>query len=97
MLHQKTKLPTIVPNVPAVCAVGAESRYNLSRSQEFVKVQDFNSGQMRVSGCKNHYKFVWGVGVEAKSVTNNLPILSVLWSVLLFSFELSFLQIFQAF
>jgi len=34
--------------------------------------------QMRVSGCNNHYKFVLGAGVNAKSVTNNLPILSVL-------------------
>ena len=34
--------------------------------------------QMRVSGCNNHYKFVLGAGVKAKSVTNNLPILSVL-------------------
>jgi len=33
---------------------------------------------MRVSGCKNHYQFVLGVGAKAKSVTNNLPILSVL-------------------
>ena len=33
---------------------------------------------MRVSGCKNHYEFVLGAGAKAKSVTNNLPILSVL-------------------
>ena len=57
------------------CAV---SRYNLSRSQKLVKVQDFNCGQMRVSGCNNHYKFVLRAGAKAKSVTNNLPILSVL-------------------
>jgi hypothetical protein len=31
-----------------------------------------------VSGCNNHYKFVLGAGAKAKSVTNNLPILSVL-------------------
>jgi len=41
-------------------------------------VQDINCGQMSVSGCKNHYKFVLGAGAKAKSVTNNLPILSVL-------------------
>jgi hypothetical protein len=41
-------------------------------------VQDFNWGQMRVSGCKNIYEFVFGAGAKAKSVTNNLPILSVL-------------------
>jgi hypothetical protein len=33
---------------------------------------------MSVSGCINHYKAVLGVGAKAKSVTNNLPILSVL-------------------
>jgi hypothetical protein len=37
-----------------------------------------NWGQMRESGCKNHYKFVLGAGAKAKTVTNNLPILSVL-------------------
>ncbi len=57
---------------------GAVSRYNLSRSQKLVTVQDFNWVQMRVSGCKNHYKFVLSAGAKAKSVTNNLPILSVL-------------------
>jgi len=39
---------------------------------------------MRVSGCNNHYKFVLSAGVKAKSVTNNLPILSVLAPVVLF-------------
>jgi hypothetical protein len=34
--------------------------------------------QMRVSGCKHHYTIVLGAGVKAKTVTNNLPILSVL-------------------
>jgi len=68
------------------CAV---SRYKLSRSQKFVKVQDLNCVQMRVSGCKNHYKFVLSAGVRAKSVTNNLPILSVLACVLIsLSFDL---------
>jgi hypothetical protein len=33
---------------------------------------------MRVSGCNNHYKFVLRAEAKAKSVTNNLPILSVL-------------------
>jgi hypothetical protein len=33
---------------------------------------------MRVSGCKSHYKFVLCAGAKAKSVTSNLPILSVL-------------------
>jgi hypothetical protein len=61
-----------------VGGTGAVSRYNLSRSQKTVTVQDFNCGQMRVSGCKNHYKFVLSAGAKAKSVTSNLPILSVL-------------------
>jgi hypothetical protein len=57
---------------------GAVSRYKLSRSQKFVKVQDFNCVQMRVSGCNSHYKIVLVAGAKAKSVTNNLPLLSVL-------------------
>jgi hypothetical protein len=56
----------------------AVSRCNLSWSLKFVKVQDYNCGQMSVSGCRNHYKFVLSAEVKAKSVTNNLPILSVL-------------------
>ena len=57
--------------------------FKLSRSQKFVKVQDFNCVQMRVSGCNDHYEFVLSAGVKAKSVTNNLPILSVLGGVFL--------------
>jgi len=57
---------------------GAVSRYKVDRSQKTVMLQDFNCVQMRVSGCKNHYKAVLGVGLKAKTVTNNLPILSVL-------------------
>jgi hypothetical protein len=63
---------------------GAVSRYKLSRSQKLVKVQDFNCVQMRVSGCNIRYKFVLSAGAKAKTVTNNLPILSVLGKVLLF-------------
>ncbi len=66
------------PVTKLVAGTGAVSRYKLSRSQKFVTVQDFNCGQMRVSGCNSHYKFVLGAGAKAKSVTNNLPILSVL-------------------
>jgi len=33
---------------------------------------------MRVSGCNGYYKFVLGPGARAKSVTNNLSLLSVL-------------------
>ena len=66
------------PVTKLVVGTGAVSRYNLSRSQKFVTVQEFNCGQMRVSGCNDHYEFVLGAGAKAKSVTNNLPILSVL-------------------
>ena len=66
---------------------GAVSRYNLSRSQKSVTVQDLNCGQISVSGCNNHYKFILSAGAKAKSVTNNLPILSVLClGVLFFTF-----------
>jgi hypothetical protein len=41
-------------------------------------VQGLNCMQMRASGCSNHYKFVLSAGAKAKTVTNNLPILSVL-------------------
>jgi hypothetical protein len=62
----------------------AQCRYNQSRSQKSVMVQDLNCGQMRVSGCKNHYEFILGAGAKVKTMTNNLPILSVLWLVLIF-------------
>jgi hypothetical protein len=58
--------------------------YKLSRSQKSVMVQDLNCVQMRVSGCMNHYEFVLRAGTKAKSVTNNLPILSVLCLGVLF-------------
>ncbi len=66
------------PVAKLVVGAGAVSRYKLTRSQKFVKVQDSNCGQMSVSRCNGHYQFVLGVGAKAKSVTNNLPILSVL-------------------
>jgi len=53
---------------------GAVSRYKLSRSQKFVKVQKLNYVQMRISGCNGYYKLVLSAGAKAKSVTNNLPI-----------------------
>jgi hypothetical protein len=46
------------PVTNLITGTGAVSRYKLSRSQKNVKVQDFNCGQMRVSGCNSHYKFV---------------------------------------
>jgi len=35
-------------------------------------VQEFNCGQMRVSGCKNHYKAVLGAGAKAKMCAKQL-------------------------
>jgi hypothetical protein len=68
----------------APCPAEAKRKrgYKLSRSQKIITVQDFNCVQMRVSGCNGHYEFVLDAGAKAKSVTNNLPILSVLWLVL---------------
>jgi len=57
------------------------SRYNLSRSHETVTVQDFYCGQVRASGCKFWQDLSWEQGF-AKTMTNNLPILSVLWCVI---------------
>jgi hypothetical protein len=57
---------------------GVVSGYKLSRSQKFITVQNFNCVQMPMSGCNGYYKFVLGAGAKAKTVTNNLPILSVL-------------------
>jgi hypothetical protein len=64
-----------------------QREYKLSRSQKFVMVQDLNCVQMRVSGCNGHYEFVLGAGAKAKSVTNNLPLLSVLGLVLIMFFN----------
>jgi hypothetical protein len=76
------------PVTKLIAGTGAVSRYNLSRSQKTVTMQDLSCGQMRalpnvaqrswVSGCNGHYEFVLGAEVKAKSVTNYLPILSVL-------------------
>jgi len=78
------------PFTNLVASTGAVSRYKLSRSQITVTVQDLDCVHMRVSGCNNHYKFVLWAGAKAKSVTNNLPILSVIscWAIL----KLSLLQ-----
>ena len=71
------------PVTKLVAGTGAVSRYKLSRSQKFVKVQDLNCVQMSVSGCNGHYEFVLGAGAKAKSVTNNLPLLC-LFAIFLF-------------
>jgi hypothetical protein len=75
------------PFTKLVAGTGAVSRYKLSRSQKFITVQDFNCGQMSVSRCNGRYEFVLGAGAKAKSVTNNLPLLSVLWGVLFIFFS----------
>jgi hypothetical protein len=85
------------PVTKLVAGTGAVSRYKLSRSQKTVTMQDLNCWQMRVpaltlrskchwSGCKNHYQSVMGAGTKAKTVTNNLPILSVLAFRFVYSF-----------
>ena len=51
------------------------------RGQKFITVKDLNCGQMRVSGCRFWQDLSWEQGA-AKTMTNNLPILSVLWVVL---------------
>jgi hypothetical protein len=41
-------------------------------------VQDYNCGQMLVSGFSTKNEFVLVARAKAKTVTNNLPLLSVL-------------------
>jgi hypothetical protein len=53
------------------------SRYKFDRSQKSVTLQDLYCVQVRVSGCKFQQELSWEQGA-AKSMTNNLPILSVL-------------------
>jgi len=53
------------PVTELVAGTGAVSRYNVERSQKFITVQDFNCGQMRVSGYNNHYKFFLRAGAPA--------------------------------
>ena len=44
---------------------GAVSRYNLSRSQESITVQELNCEQLRESGYKMQYKFIWPAEPES--------------------------------
>ena len=53
-----------------VGGTGAVSRYNLSRSQKSITMQDLNCGQVRVYGCKIYYKFV--LGAEANKNRDKL-------------------------
>jgi hypothetical protein len=57
---------------------GAVSRYKADRSQKVIKVYKALLRVVRESGCNGNYKFVLSAGAKAKSVTSNLPILSVL-------------------
>jgi len=60
------------------------SRYKLSRSQKSVTVQEFNCGQVRVSGCMNSYKFVLRAGVKAKMCAKQLTHIVRVMGCLLF-------------
>jgi hypothetical protein len=58
------------------------SRYKFDRSSEFIPGYKVGGGHWCDRGI-NHYEFVLVAGAKAKSVTNNLPILSVLWAVVI--------------
>ncbi len=60
------------PVTRLVAGTGAVSRYKLSRSQKSVKVQDFNCGQMHVSGCNNHYEICLGCRSKSKKCDKQL-------------------------
>jgi hypothetical protein len=59
-------------------STGAVSRYNLSRSQKLVKVQKFDCEFWREVRVPRSAGIVLAAGAKAKTMTNNLPILSVL-------------------
>ena len=54
------------------------SRYLGVLLQADARLSRPTGGSVGMSGCKTHYKVVLGAGANAKSMTNNLPILSVL-------------------
>ena len=71
--------PRIYPRLKSWWRAHAQCRGTICLgARKLSRYTGFNCVQMRVSGCKNHYKFVLSAGAKAKSVTNNLPILSVL-------------------
>jgi hypothetical protein len=59
-------------------STGAVSRHKLSRSQKLVKVQKFDCEFWREVRVTRSAGIVLVAGAKAKTVTNNLPILSVL-------------------
>jgi hypothetical protein len=79
------------PITKLVVCTGAVSRHKLSRSQKVVKVQDFNYVQMSalpaIASAKADVRVPQSLQIclvcrsKAKTVTNNLPILSVLRKV----------------
>jgi hypothetical protein len=76
------------PVTKLVAGTGAVSRYKADRSQKVIKVYEALLRVVRESGCNGHYEFVLSAGAKAKSMTNNLPILSVLAFRLGLSYEL---------
>jgi hypothetical protein len=70
--------PRVYPRLQIWWWTLAQCRAVPRRSQKIITVQDFNCEQMRVSGCNGHYEIVLGAGAKAKTVTNSLPLLSVL-------------------
>ena len=62
-------------------STGAVSRHKLSRSQKFVKVQKFDCEYWCEVRVPRSAGIVLVAGAKAKTMTNNLPILSVLWLV----------------
>jgi len=53
---------------PAVAGVQA-----VSETENCQDILNFNCGQMRVSGCKNHYKFVLGAGAKVEERSDETP------------------------
>jgi len=75
-------LSPVTKLVTCTCAV---SRYKAkSKPENCQGIMEINCEQMSVSGCKNHCEFVLSAGAKAKTMTNNLPILSVLGAVLIY-------------
>ena len=66
--HQRGGTPAL-----AVGGVFLQSWYKLSRSQKFVKVQEFNCVQMSVFGCNGHYEFVLGAGAKVEERSDEIP------------------------
>jgi hypothetical protein len=68
------------PVTKLMAGTGAVSRYNVGRSQRFITVQELSCVQLRESGCKG-VPNLSRCRSKAKTVTNNLPLLTVLATV----------------